>query len=61
MHAERNPREHVAADPQPEVVFEDLRKRNERRQADSRALEAQRRRRIDLIVEVVRRRRPDRP
>lgn len=58
MQPERDQPQDAPADHQPDVVYGDLRKRNERHRTDALALEARRRRRIALIVEAVRRDRP---
>ena len=48
------------ADPQSDVIYGDLRKRNERRRNESPALEARRRPRLELLVEAARRYGPKR-
>jgi hypothetical protein len=58
MDVERERREDVSPDRQPNTFYGDLRKRNERLRKGSRQLEVQRQRRIDLIIEASRKRRP---
>lgn len=58
MDAEREQHEDVPRDRQPDTFYGDLRKRNERLRKGSRQLETQRQRRIDLIIEASRKRRP---
>jgi len=61
MQPERDQPQDVPADRRPDVFYGDLRRRNERRRSDALALEARRRRRIELIVQAVRRRQPKSP